>query len=119
MPIKAVAYYRVAAESDADIELQKKAVLDFAQSRGIEIIHEEADNGVSGLTLNRPGFIKLMDDWIANDKKEFDLIVMRDISRLGRFEDSSILDNFETFLIKHGRRMLFLNGYELPSKTTA
>jgi DNA invertase Pin-like site-specific DNA recombinase len=117
MSTKAVAYYRLAAADADEIELQKKAIREFAQLHEIEIIHEETDNGVSGLLFDRPGFTRLIKDWITNDERDFEFILMRDVSRLGRF-DSETFDYFETLFLKHGRKMLFLNLYELPSKPT-
>jgi DNA invertase Pin-like site-specific DNA recombinase len=55
---KAVAYYRHSAEDKQEnsVAIQREHAEKFAAKHNIEIIHEEADEGVSGLIANRPGF---------------------------------------------------------------
>lgn len=108
IPIKAVAYYRCASESAEAIDAQRTAVCDFAKEHGIEIVHEEVDNGVSGLSLQRPGFERLMKSWILNDAAGFNIVLMSDISRLGRFDDPSIIEAYEMQCNEHGRKTVFL-----------
>lgn len=108
IPIKAVAYYRCAAESAEAIEAQRTAVRDFAKEHRIEIVHEEVDNGESGLSLQRSGFERLMKSWILNDAAEFSIVLMSNISRFGRFDDPSIFENYEMQCNEHGRKTVFI-----------
>jgi len=50
--IKAVAYYRHSAQDrqENSIPIQRDQVREWAQKNGVEIIHEFADAGKSGLT---------------------------------------------------------------------
>lgn len=49
--MRAVAYYRHSAEigQENSVEIQQDNVVAFAEKHGIEIIHEFADRGKSGL----------------------------------------------------------------------
>lgn len=109
IPIKAVAYYRCAQASAEVIEAQRTAVRDFAKERGIEIVHEEVDNGESGLSLQRPGFERLMKSWILNDAAEFSIVLMSNIGRFGRFDDPSVFEAYEVQCNEHGRKTVFIN----------
>ena len=64
----AIAYYRHSAEDKQEnsVAIQRGHVEKFANKHHIEIIHEEVDEGVSGLLANRPGFERLFTNWIKN-----------------------------------------------------
>ena len=87
---KAVCYYRHSAEDKQEnsVAIQREQAELFAAKHNIEIIHEEADEGVSGLIANRPGFKRLFKDWVQNSNSpHFDYVLFYDISRWGRFLD--------------------------------
>lgn len=87
---KAIAYYRHSAEDKQEnsVGIQRDHIMKFAEKHAIDIIHEEADEGVSGLTANRPAFQRLFNNWILNaDAPDFDYILVYDTSRWGRFQD--------------------------------
>jgi DNA invertase Pin-like site-specific DNA recombinase len=89
---KAVAYYRHSAEDKQEnsVPIQREHAQKFADQNNIEIIHEEADEGISGLIANRPGFKRLLNDWVQNsDAPQFDYVLFYDISRWGRFQDQN------------------------------
>jgi DNA invertase Pin-like site-specific DNA recombinase len=84
---RAVAYYRHSAEEKQEnsVLIQREKVEKFAQEHGVEIIHYEADEGVSGLTSNRPAFNRLFTKWIENpDAPQFEYVFVLDVSRWGR-----------------------------------
>lgn len=63
------------------IEKQKELLGRYAREQGWNIYNYFCDDGVSGTTLDRPEFNRLVQD--ATDKK-INLIFCKDISRLGR-----------------------------------
>lgn len=109
-PVKAVAYYRSAVESQAMIDTQKEQAQKYASQHGIEIIHEEIDNGVSGLSLRRPGLTHLMMEWVLNDQKQFEIVLMTDVARIDRSIDPVVLQLYENECDRHGRKLIFING---------
>lgn len=107
---KAVAYYRHSAEDKQEnsVPLQRDFVHDLLQKHDVEIIHEEADEGVSGLTANRPGFNRLFKDWILNPSApQFDYVIAYDVSRWGRFEDADEAGYYEFQCKQAGKEVVY------------
>ncbi|SDJ22629.1 Site-specific DNA recombinase [Paraburkholderia steynii] len=68
-------------------ENQKLAISKFAVDHNIEIVATYEDTGKSGLTLHgRKGLQRLLADVHAADR-EFDQVLVFDVSRWGRFQD--------------------------------
>jgi len=77
----AAIYFRVAHEDDLAIEMQQKTLIQFAFDKGYINPVCYADNGVSGMTLNRPAFAELAKD-IKTGK--VNVVIVKDLSRIGR-----------------------------------
>ena len=79
---KAVIYSRVST-NDQTIDNQLKVLRDIADKRGLELIREISDEGISGAKGRdeRKGFDELIKGSIKN---EWDIILVWDVSRLGR-----------------------------------
>ncbi len=72
--VRAVAYYRHSAQDrqENSIPIQQDQVREWAGKNGVEIIHEFADAGKSGLNADgRPAFTEMMDDWVKR-RSDFD-----------------------------------------------
>jgi site-specific DNA recombinase len=82
---KAVAYYRCAEESQEAIEEQRALARMFAEKNDLQLIEEFVDNGFSGSDFNRPSWKKMM-NWIPNPDIDFQFILIKDTSRIGRFQ---------------------------------
>ncbi len=63
------------------IENQVKVLSDYAYKNDFEIFNIYYDDGYSGANQNRPGFQKLLTD--ATNRK-FNILLIKDLSRLGR-----------------------------------
>ena len=80
-------YARLSREDESDndesrsIENQRKNIKEHLTSKGFILVNEYIDDGVSGATLNRPGFNELLNDF---EQGLFDGIIVKDLSRLGR-----------------------------------
>ena len=86
---RAVAYYRHSAQDrqENSIPLQQEQVREWAEKNGVDIIHEFADAGKSGLNAEgRPAFTEMMDEWVKK-RSDFDYVLCLDVSRWGRFQD--------------------------------
>ncbi len=109
IPKRAVAYYRHSAEDKQDfsVPLQRERTEKFAAENGIEIIHEEKDEGVSGLTANRPGFKRLFEQWVTNpNAPAFQFVIILDETRWGRFQDLDEAATYRRLCTKHGKELI-------------
>ncbi len=109
----AIAYYRHSAEDKQEnsVPLQREQAQQFADQHGIDIIHEEADEGKSGLTADgRPGFQRLFSEWILNpEAPTFDYILVLDVSRWGRFQDQDEPAHYEFLCKERGKRVIYVS----------
>ncbi|WP_343641830.1 recombinase family protein [Chryseobacterium sp.] len=109
---KGVAYYRHSAEDKQEnsVTIQRGHVERFALEHNITIIHEEVDEGVSGLLANRPGFERLFDNWIKNvHAPDFDYVLVYDVSRWGRFQDQDQAGHYVYLCKKHGKDVVYVS----------
>ena len=78
---RAAIYCRVASKDDFAIEKQRYSLHRLAESKGYNDRAEYLDNGVNGLTLDRPAFKKLNAD-IADGTIQ--TVFIKCFSRIGR-----------------------------------
>ena len=106
--VRAVAYYRHSAQDrqENSIPIQRDQVREWAEKNGVEIIHEFADAGKSGLNAEgRPAFTEMMDDWIRQ-RNDFDYVLCLDVSRWGRFQDIDMSAQFSAECRKHNKQII-------------
>ena len=79
---KAVIYSRVST-NEQTVENQLKVLREVAEKRGLEVVREISDEGISGAKGRdeRQGFDELIKGSVKN---EWDIILVWDVSRLGR-----------------------------------
>jgi len=87
--IRAAQYVRMSTEHQKySTQNQSDAIVAYAEKRGMEIIRTYSDAGKSGLNIRgRSGLTQLIDDVEAGDPG-FEVILVYDISRWGRFQDA-------------------------------
>lgn len=105
---RAVAYYRHSADigQENSVEIQQDNIRAFAKKHGIEIIHEFADRGKSGLNAEgRPAFNEMM-EWVRT-RDDFHFILVLDISRWGRFLDTDLSAYYESLCTQHGKQVVY------------
>ena len=85
---RAALYVRTATEQQQySTANQTDKIRDYASKRGIEIVRTYTDEGKSGLSIfGRTGLQKLLSD-VDSGRADFNLILVYDISRWGRFLD--------------------------------
>ncbi len=106
--LAAVAYYRHSAEigQENSVEIQQDNVRAFAQRHDIQIIKEFADRGKSGLNAEgRPAFNQMM-QWVST-RDDFVLILVLDVSRWGRFQDTDLSAHYESLCTQHGKQVIY------------
>ena len=109
---KVVAYYRHSAEDKQEnsVPIQREQAQKLVKQHNMEIIHEEADEGKSGLNADRPAFERLFKDWILNqDAPHFDFVLVYDVSRWGRFQDQDEAAYYEFLCKQHGKRVIYIS----------
>ncbi|VGO19155.1 recombinase family protein [Pontiella sulfatireligans] len=107
---RAVAYYRHSAQDrqENSVEIQQDQVRQFASEHEIEIIREFADRGKSGLsTEGRDGFNEMISDYVEGGKEAFDFILVLDVSRWGRYQDTDLSAYYTGLCAKHGKQVVF------------
>lgn len=109
---RAIAYYRHSAEDKQEnsVGIQKQHIEKFAAKYNVEVIHEEADEGVSGLTDHRPAFQRLFDNWIENpEAPPFDYVLVYDVSRWGRFQDLEEATLYSIRCKRRGKKIIYVD----------
>ena len=80
-------YLRSASASQGDPEsslaAQRRVLTAAVRQCGLECAGEYRDPGVAGLTVERPGLARLLQDGCANPRP-FDLVLVADVSRISR-----------------------------------
>ena len=86
--LRAALYMRTATEHPQySTDTQSNKIRDYASKRGLVIVKTYTDEGKSGLSIfGRTGFQKLLSD-VDSGRTDFNLILVYDISRWGRFLD--------------------------------
>lgn len=109
---KAVSYYRHSAEDKQEnsVAIQRQLAEQLARENNVEIIHEEADEGKSGLLANRPAFERLFKNWIENpEAPSFRYVFVCDVSRWGRFQDPDEAAYYSYLCKKHGKEVIYVS----------
>ena len=97
-------------ETDSESVLnQRNILMKFIKEKGFIFVDEYVDDGFSGTDFERPGFMRMIED-IKN--KVINLVIVKDLSRLGR---DHIMTGYyiETFFPENGVRFISMQeGYD-------
>jgi len=95
-PRRAAMYMRMSTEHQKySIENQTAAITEYALRYGIEIVASYVDDGKTGVTISgRVALQQLIAD-VESRKCDFDLILVLDITRWGRFQDTDENAHYE------------------------
>lgn len=86
---RAAAYVRMSTDHQRySTENQADAIRNYASARNIDIVKTYADEGKSGLSLDGRDALKQLIDDVAKGRANFDMILVYDVSRWGRFQDA-------------------------------
>jgi len=119
--LPAAQYLRMSTEHQQySLENQSIAVRQYSEAHGFEIVQTYFDAAKSGLVLkNRPGLRQLLQE-VMGGKCTYKAVLVYDVSRWGRFQDSDEAAHYE-FVCKsagvpvHYCAETFLNDGTLPS----
>src|SRR5688572_11451681 len=105
---RAAVYVRMSTEHQKySITNQLSAITQYAVLHDIDIATVYEDDGKSGLTLKgRPALGRLFGD-MAKEGRDFDRILVYDISRWGRFQDPDESAHYEFQCRQHGVEVVY------------
>ncbi len=90
--LRAVAYVRLSRDEDkknyASLMNQRAVINTYAQKNAIKILRVCEDDNVSGYTFDRPGLNELKS---CLDSSDIDIIIAKDLSRIGRHNALTLL----------------------------
>lgn len=106
--MRAAQYVRMSTEHQQySTENQRDVVRDYAIARGYEIVKTYADDGKSGLRLQgRAALNQLIED-VTSGKADFEAVLVYDVSRWGRFQDTDESAYYEHTCKRAGIRVVY------------
>jgi DNA invertase Pin-like site-specific DNA recombinase len=106
--IRAAQYVRMSTEHQQySTENQGDVIRDYALARGYEVVKTYADDGKSGLRLQgRDSLNQLIQD-VVDGKADFDAVLVYDVSRWGRFQDTDESAYYEHMCKRAGIRVVY------------
>src|SRR5664279_4402255 len=104
--MRAAEYARMSTEHQQySIQNQEATIAAYAEQHGFEIVCSYRDEAKSGLDLaHRPGLRALLDD-VASPDRAFTAILVLDVSRWGRFQDTDESAYYEYMCKRAGVRV--------------
>jgi DNA invertase Pin-like site-specific DNA recombinase len=104
----AAQYVRMSTEHQQySTENQGDAIRDYAAKRGYEVVRTYADDGKSGLRIEGRNALKQLIADVQNGQTNFEAILVYDISRWGRFQDSDESAYYEYVCKRAGIKVVY------------
>ena len=86
---RAAQYVRMSTDMQQhSIENQKETIVAYAACRGLTIVRSYEDAGKSGLRFEGRAALKSLIDDVKSGRADFSIVLVYDVSRWGRFQDS-------------------------------
>jgi DNA invertase Pin-like site-specific DNA recombinase len=106
--IRAAQYVRMSTDhQEHSTDNQAAGIRRYAEQHGYEIVRTYADEGKSGLSLyGRDALKQLLDD-ITRRQTDFEVLLVYDVSRFGRFQDPDEAALYELQCKRAGIRVLY------------
>jgi DNA invertase Pin-like site-specific DNA recombinase len=106
--LRAALYVRMSTDKQQySTENQALALLSYAEKNKLEVVRTYTDSGKSGLDINgRDALQQLIAD-VALGQKEFDVILVYDVTRWGRFQDADESAYYEHLCKRAGVHVLY------------
>jgi DNA invertase Pin-like site-specific DNA recombinase len=106
--MRAAQYVRMSTDYQRySVENQAAVIATYAQVHGLKIVRTYRDDGQSGLKLqNRTGLVQLLED-VRSGHADFRHILVYDVSRWGRFQDTDESAHYEFICRKAGFKVAY------------
>lgn len=106
MSVRGVQYVRMSTEHQRySTENQSDVIRQYAAKHDIEIVRTYADEGKSGLKLSGRDALKRLIDDVQRGQADFEIILVYDVSRWGRFQDTDESAYYEYICKRSGIRV--------------
>lgn len=103
---RAVQYVRMSTEHQCySIENQIASIAKYAKAEGYSVVATYADEGKSGLTLRERKALKRLLHDVCQPERNFEIILVLDVTRWGRFQDPDQSAAYEFFCREAGVRV--------------
>ena len=105
-PIRAAQYVRMSDDGQQySIDNQKAAIQKYAENHGFLIVQTYADAGKSGVVLNRREALRKLLDDVDRGNPGYKAILVYDVSRWGRFQNTDEAAHYEFLCTRSGIRL--------------
>lgn len=95
-PVRAAQYVRMSTEHQRYSTLNQMDVIrDYASRNGMQIVRTYADEGISGLHFHNRAGLQLLLQHVVTGEADFAAILVYDVSRWGRFQDTDESAHYE------------------------
>lgn len=106
--LRAAQYVRMSTESqEFSTANQVRAIAAYAAQHGLEIVRTYADEARSGLRITRRTALQRLLQDVVGGAADFDLILVYDVSRWGRFQDADESAHYEFLCKQAGVRVRY------------
>jgi DNA invertase Pin-like site-specific DNA recombinase len=104
--VPAAQYVRMSTEHQQySIENQQAVIAEYAEQHGFTVVRTYADAARSGLDLaHRPGLQQMLAD-VVSSQPDYEAILVYDVSRWGRFQDTDESAHYEFLCKQSGIRV--------------
>jgi DNA invertase Pin-like site-specific DNA recombinase len=87
--VRAAQYVRMSTEHQQfSTENQSDVIAEYARGHGFEIVRTFSDGGKSGLRIDGRDALKELIDTVVSGRADFSVVLVYDVSRWGRFQDT-------------------------------
>lgn len=105
---RAAQYVRMSTEHQQySTQNQAQTIQEYAEQRGIEIIKTYADDGKSGLVIGGRAALQQMIADVESGAAEFNVILVYDVTRWGRFQDADESAYYEYLCKRAGIQVVY------------
>jgi DNA invertase Pin-like site-specific DNA recombinase len=106
--VRAAQYVRMSTDHQRySTENQAEAIQQYADAHGMEIVHTYADEGKSGLNIGGRGGLKQLISDVEGHVTDFAVVLVYDVSRWGRFQDSDEAAFYEYLCRRSGLQVVY------------
>jgi DNA invertase Pin-like site-specific DNA recombinase len=106
--LRAAQYVRMSTDMQRySIQNQSDAIADYAARRGLAIVRTYADEGRSGLNIERREALRKLIEDVKHGVADFQFVLVYDVSRWGRFQDADESAYYEFLCKEAGIQVLY------------
>ena len=106
--IRAVQYVRMSTEHQKySTENQSEIIAEYAVRNGMQVVRSYADDGKSGLRIDGRNALKRLIAEVEGGQADFEVILVYDISRWGRFQDADESAYYEYICKRAGIQVIY------------